>query len=462
MEFKGKKILVLGMARSGIAAAKKLKSMGAEVLVVDKGDNSSLRKTANILKKEGISVHIGSQPPHILKGQEIIIISPGIPNSISLVEKAMKDGVSIWSEIELAYRLAGPSPFIIGITGTNGKTTTTMLIGEMYKKMFPTVVAGNIGQPLIESIGNTLLNTKFIVELSSFQLENIIKFQPRISVLLNITDDHLDRYTGIDDYAKAKARIFSSQTEEDYAILNYDDPLVWSFAPSIKGKIFPFSKFNQFKVGIFVKSGKIFFKNGKVSKEICAVDELKIKGEHNLDNVMAAAAAALIGGVPLKLVREALLSFKGLEHRVEHVATIKGVDFYNDSKATNPDAVIKALTSFEDRPIILLAGGRNKGNTFRGVAEAAKGKVKTAILFGEAADEIRTAFHASGITTKKSPSLVDAVHAAVDVSEANDVILLSPACASFDMFASYKERGEVFKEAIILQKKENFYGSKKA
>ncbi len=461
MNLKGKRVLILGMARSGVAAAKKLKSLGAEVLIADGANSPSLHATATDLQKQGVSVHLGSQPSYLLKNKELIIISPGVPSNISLVKKAEKAEIPIWSEVELAYRLAGPNAFIVGITGTNGKTTTATLIGEMYKKFYPTMVAGNIGQPLVESLDDASSGTKFVVELSSFQLENIIKFCPRISILLNITDDHLDRYSSIEDYAKAKKRIFLNQKEDDYAILSYDDPLTWSVAPSIKGKIFPFSKFKEFNTGIFIKSGKIFFNGNGAKNEVCSVDELKIKGEHNLDNVMAAAAAALIGGVPLALVREVLLDFKGLKHRVEHVATIGGVEFYNDSKATNPDAVIKALTAFGNKPIILLAGGRNKRNTFQGVAKASKDRVKTVIVFGEAANEIKNAFLALKIPTKESSSLVDAVHMAAKTSESGDVVLLSPACASFDMFADYRERGEVFRKTT-LKIKEDFYGSKNA
>ncbi len=459
MNFKDKNVLILGMARSGIAAAEKLNSLGAKVLVVDCADNRSLRLKATELQQQGISTHIGSQPPSYAEDKELIVISPGVPSDISLFKRARELEVPIWSEVELAYRLAGPSPFIVGITGTNGKTTTATLIGEMYKKSFPTVVGGNIGNPLVSNLENVSSDTKFVVELSSFQLENIVKFRPRISILLNITDDHLDRYADIDDYAEAKGRIFLNQTKEDYAILNYDDPITRNFASSIKGKVIPFSKSNEFDTGIFIKSGKIFFNSKGISKEICGVDKLKIKGEHNLDNAMAAVAASLIGGVPLDFARETLFNFKGLKHRVEYVATIDGIEFYNDSKATNPDAVIKALTAF-DKPIILLAGGRNKKNSFQSVAEASKDKVKAAIVFGEAANEIKSSFINLNIPVKGSPSLADAVMMAFETSKVGDVVLLSPACASFDMFSNYKERGEAFKK-VVLKIKEDAYGSKK-
>ncbi|HDP69389.1 MAG TPA: UDP-N-acetylmuramoyl-L-alanine--D-glutamate ligase [Actinobacteria bacterium] len=460
MNFKGKKVLVLGMAKSGMAAAKKLKSLGEEVYIIDIAKNSSLHSRALELNKEGILAHIGSQSLSYAEGKELIIISPGVPGDIPLIKRAKEMGIPVWSEIELAYQLAGSNPFIVGITGTNGKTTTTTLIGEMYKKSFPTIIAGNIGNPLVENLEAISSDTKFVVELSSFQLENIVEFRPRISVLLNITDDHLDRYIDIADYTQAKARLFENQSKDDYAILNFDDPLVWKLASSVNAKIIPFSKIKELNEGIFVKSGKVYFRYGGASEEVFLVDELRIKGEHNLDNAMASAAAALVGGVPISFVRNVLLNFKGLKHRVEYVGTVDGVEFYNDSKATNPDAVIKALTAFSS-PVILLVGGRNKKNSFQGVAKASKGKVRALIVFGEAASEIKLAFCGLNITIEETESLIEATKRAAGISKNGDVVLLSPACASFDMFSDYKERGEVFRKAV-LSLREDFYGLQKS
>ncbi|MDI6799317.1 MAG: UDP-N-acetylmuramoyl-L-alanine--D-glutamate ligase [Actinomycetota bacterium] len=461
MDIKGKKILILGMADSGVASAKALSGKGAKVLISDSSTSKAVQERAEELMSLSMECHLGSQGEELLEEVDMVVISPSVPSDIPLLKKAYARSIEIMSEIELAYRLGTEKGFIVAITGTNGKTTTTTLIGEMYKSTFPTKVAGNIGPPLITAVGNEAEDTKFVVELSSYQLENIRDFKADIAILLNITDDHLDRYNSFDEYSKAKGRIFENQTELDHAILNIDDPNVSSFSRAIRSRVFPTSKREILDRGAFLKNGKIIFKDEAGEQEVCSISDLKIKGDHNLDNAMAAVSAAILGGVPLNRARDVLLDFAGLKHRVEYVGSIQDVGFYDDSKATNPDAVIKALTAFEG-PVILIAGGRNKGNKFDSLANEAKGKVKSLILIGESASELAASFNDVGIKGLFARDLEEAVSLALNAAGPNDAVLLSPACASFDMFSNYKEKGERFKKAFARAKEEYENGQKRS
>lgn len=449
--FSGKSVLVIGMARSGVAAAEKLDGLGASVLAID--SNTALKRTARELEKKGIKTHLGEHRFSDLDGIELLVVSPGVMNTSPILMEAGRRHIPIWSEVELAYRLTAAP--IIGVTGTNGKTTTTALLGRIFAEAGRSAVTtGNIGFPLVKAIDQARSDTVLIAELSSFQLKNIADFRPRVGVLLNITEDHLDWHPDFDDYIEAKGRLFLNQAEDDWAVVNYDDEIVRGLLVGVKSRQVPFSKLVRVENGVYVEGGEIVA--GLVGgKSVCRVDELKIKGEHNLDNAMAAAGAALALGLPIESIGEALRRFEGLKHRLEYVATLDGVDYYNDSKATNPDATVKALTAFKN-PIILLLGGRNKGNSFLPLARVVKGGVhppnggvKVVIVFGEVAEEIRRALVDCGVRVLSAATLSEAVKLARDCSIFGDVVLLSPACASFDMFSNYEERGEAFKGAVL-------------
>ncbi len=459
MDLKGKKILVLGMAESGIASAIKLKGLGAKVLVSDNRYDEETAKNSLKLAGRGIESDLGPQDERLLAGVDLVVISPGVPSSIPLVAAARSRSLEVIGEIELAYRLGAKDGFIVAVTGTNGKTTTTTLAGKIILSHFPTKVAGNIGPTLIDAIEDDSKDIKYVVELSSFQLENIRDFKADISVLLNVTDDHLDRYRDFAEYKRAKGEIFKNQKMGDFAILNLDDPNVADFQNETQAQVFFTSKRRRVKRGCFVSGEKIVFSDESGEMEICEVEDLKIKGDHNLDNAMAAAAAALILKIPVEKVKKELSTFKGLSHRVEFLGEISGISFFDDSKATNPDAVIKAFTSFTG-PIVLIAGGRNKKNSFDALAEAAAGKVKRALLIGESKDDIKAALSAKGIDASFSDTLLEATRLAFEAAQKGDSILLSPACASQDMFKDYKHRGEVFKTAFLSLKKEQEDGKK--
>ena len=445
MEFVNKSVLVIGMARSGISAAEKLKELGADVSVVDKQSSAELQIRSSALKKKGIKSELGPHCISDLAHKDLVIPSPGVPSGNQLIVEAKRREIPVWSEIELAYRLTDCP--IIGITGTNGKTTTTMLIGEIFSQADKKgIIAGNIGFPLIKAIEQGECDT-LIAELSSFQLENIVDFQPFISVLLNITEDHLDWHPDFADYVKAKKRLFLNQTENNFAVINWDDPIIREFAGDIKAHIVPFSKHRSLNKGVFIDKGKIIAAIGK-RREICTLKELRIRGEHNYDNSMAAIAVSLIADIPVPDIRKTLGEFRGISHRIEFVATVNGVDYFNDSKATNPDATAKALRAFES-PIVLLAGGRNKGNNLTNLVFDIEKKAKAVILFGEAAAEIYPLFEGFNIKAIRVESVPEAVAKAKSFCQSGDVVLFSPACASFDQFSNYEERGLVFKDAVM-------------
>lgn len=447
MKFVGKNVLVIGMGRSGIAAASKLKHLKANVLVIDSENNDDLKQKAQELKADGINTKLGRQSANDLSGKDLVIVSPGVSNEMPLLVEARQRGIPIWSEIELAYRLS-TCP-IVGITGTNGKTTTTILVGEIFKNAgLPAIMAGNIGFPLIQAVEKAKPISWLVAEISSFQLENTIKFKPHIGVLLNITEDHLDRHKTFAEYVESKSRLFLNQTTDDYAIINADDDVAASLISGIRAQKVLFSKVPLEKNrSIYVNQGNIVATWSK-KREICQVKELKVKGTHNLENCLAASGVALAAGISDEVIRQTLVEFKGIEHRLEYVRTIDGVDYYNDSKATNPDAVIKALSAFSG-PIILLAGGRNKGNSFTGLGQAIRQRAKAVILFGESANEIKSALRnvQNQVICERALSVEEAVIKGQRLAKAGDIVLLSPACASFDMFSGYEERGRVFKEA---------------
>lgn len=450
MELKGKNVLILGLARSGIAAAIELINLGAKVTASDMKSKGELKDIA-ALESKGAQLVFGEHPLSLLNGCDLIVLSPGVPSDINILDEARKRDIPIISELELGFWFA-KAP-IIAVTGTNGKTTTTTLIGEIFKNEGKNItLAGNIGIPLVREVEKAEAKDFLIVEVSSFQLENIMHFKPKISVILNISEDHLNRHKTFENYIETKARIFENQTKEDYAVLNYDDPIVRSFIKRIKAKTMFFSQKEELSRGIYVKNGVIVIReNGKIYPLLKA-EELGIKGSHNLENALAAACVAWICRINLNNVAETLKDFHGVEHRLEFVAEIGQVKFINDSKATNPHSAQKAIEALNE-PIVLIAGGYDKKSDYTDFIRAFSGKVKKLILIGDTADVIEDAAKKQGFyDIQKTDSLQQAVKLAYSAATPGDVVLLSPACASWDMFESFEERGRIFKEAVYSLK----------
>jgi UDP-N-acetylmuramoylalanine--D-glutamate ligase len=438
--FKEKRITVVGLARSGVAAARALYALGAYVTVTDKKPLSELTTQIKALDAN-IQVEVGGHPERFFNEADLIILSPGVPK-IPQVLQAQHQGVKVISELELAWLLSD-APYV-GITGTNGKSTVTTLVGLMLAKAKKKVlVAGNIGNALTEDL-ELLKNQDWIVaELSSFQLEDIETFRPRVAAILNVTQDHLDRYKSIAEYSEAKARIFINQQKGDVLILNFDDPLVKSYARRTSATVIPFSRSLRFSPGAYVQQGVLTY-NGK---HICRVDDIRIQGVHNLENALAAVAVSICAGADIESVSAVLREFAGLEHRLEFVREKNGVSYINDSKGTNVGAVIKSIEGFT-RPVILIAGGLDKGSDFSPLYDLSKQKVKLLILIGKAATKMGQALGTS-TETVYAPSLQEAVLIASKRASRGEVVLLSPACASFDMFKDFEDRGKQFKAMVL-------------
>ena len=445
LNLKNKNVLVVGLARSGVSAVRLLLREGAKVTVTDTADKDRLADAISRLKGLNISYELGAHNLETFLKSGLIIISPGVPYKSEYLLKAKEKGIPVISEIELAYNLL-KSP-IIGITGTNGKSTVTTLTGELIKAYKRNVfVGGNLGTALTDAVLSDKKWDAAVAEISSFQLETIRDFRPKTAVLLNITPDHLDRYDSMDEYVWAKARLFENQDKDDFAILNADDAYTSDIIKNIKSEIILFSRLKSVERGVYIKGGDIASNISGKDEIVIKTDELGIKGVHNIENAMASIAAAQLSGCPVEFMRPALKRFAGLEHRLELVKTIDGVKYINDSKGTNVGAVVKSLEGFSE-PVILIAGGLDKGGDFTPLRGLVKEKVKCLILIGKAKDKIADAV--GGLTdTIFASSLEDAVNIASHKADKGDVVLLSPACASFDMFKNYEERGRVFKEAV--------------
>lgn len=451
-DFKNKKVLVIGLARSGKAAAKILSGLGADVTVTDNKKKEELADVLEELKDYKLNVCVGGYPAVDTGDTELIIISPGVPFNIPPVQSALEKGIPVWSELELAYRLCKGT--LIAITGTNGKTTTTALTGHIFRRAgYPVIIAGNIGSPLIGEVVKSTKRHIIVVEVSSFQLEGVHSFKPKVAVLLNLTPDHLDRHGTMDNYLRIKSRIFAYQTSEDYTVLNYDDELIRPLASQTSARVLFFSKDHNLEEGVYVQEGNIVACINGRRETICNINELGIPGEHNLENALAAVASAAIMRVNSREVGSSLKEFSGVPHRLEHAGKLEGVTFINDSKGTNPEATLKALQAFKS-PVILIAGGKNKGSDFCSLASAICKRVKAVLLVGEAAPVMRQALLDRGFT---NITLVNdfqkVVSEAFKLAESGDVVLMSPACASWDMFKNYEERGESFKRQVVLLSK---------
>ncbi len=444
---KDKRAMVVGIARSGVAVAKFLVGKGTHVVLTDNKPKEQLGAVIQEIPSE-VTIIAGTTPQFDAGDYDFMVVSPGVPLTVPLIERAFELGIPVYGELELAYRFSD-SP-IVAITGTNGKTTTTTLIGEIFKNSGKKVcVGGNIGLPLVLEVEKYGPNDVIVAEVSSFQLETIDEFKPKVSLILNITPDHLDRHKTMENYKLAKARIFENQNSTDFTVLNYDDPGAAELTTKTPGTVIFFSRKHNLKEGIFVEDGQITVKLDGKTDIICPAGEVYIKGAHNLENALAATAAAYAAGVAADVIGETLRTFRGVVHRLEPVAEINGVEFINDSKGTNPDASIKALEAY-DKPIVLLAGGRNKGSDFTEFARKVKEKVRCLVILGECREEIRTAVLETGFTNILEADTFDqAVTTAATEAKPGEIVLLSPACASWDMFRDFEERGERFKEVVM-------------
>ena len=437
-------MLAVGLAKTGVATALFCAERGAIVTGTDSRTEKEIGESLAALKAGGIRLELGAHAEKTFIDQDLIVPSPGVPADAPLLQAARAKGVTIWSEIELAGRFLKGK--LIGITGSNGKTTTTSLIEHVLRSAgFPTILAGNIGTPLISCVAQTNDRTVTVAELSSFQLELIEEFRPNISVFLNLTPDHLDRHGSMEAYGRAKARIFENQTAADCAVLNADDPATAALAPS-KPQVFWFSRKKWVGPGAFVRENEIVFRRDRTDESVLKLEDIPLVGAHNLENVLAAVAAARLAGAEPAAIAKAVRLFKGVEHRLEFVAEISGVRYYNDSKATNVDATLKALDAFPGR-VLLILGGKDKGSDYTVLQKPLRDKAILALLIGAAAEKIEGQISGS-VAIERSGTLEHAVDTASHAAQPGDIVLLAPACASFDQFQNYEHRGRVFKELV--------------
>jgi UDP-N-acetylmuramoylalanine--D-glutamate ligase len=449
MQIEGRKALVLGAGKSGVESARFLAVRGATVALHDRKPVEEWSDTARSLKTErGVGLMGGDIPSWLLDQIDLVVISPGVPtNTIPARYVDRKDGEVI-GEVELASRFMKGR--IVGITGSNGKTTTTALIGELLKNAgIPTQVGGNIGTPLLSLAETSQDDGWTVVELSSFQLETIVYLRPNVAICLNVTPNHLDRYEGFQDYAAAKHRLFMNQTADDVAVLNADDEITASWAKGLKANVVLFSVKRELEEGLFLRGTELVCRANGKEKILTTRDEIFLRGLHNVENVLAAFAAGLACGADPESMRETVANFKGVEHRIEFVAEIDGVKFYNDSKATSVDATSKALEALSggEGKTVLILGGRGKNAPYAPLVPLIESSVKALVLLGEDADNIESQLTGTAEIIR-ADSLEDAVVKGFAAAVAGDAVLLAPACASFDMFRSFEERGMVFKAAV--------------
>ena len=445
MDIRGKKALVMGLARSGVAAAQWLSDHGAIVTVTDRRQPSEFSKEIPDLLRRKVGLELGLHRDSTFLAQDFIVISPGVPADLPVLNLARKNGIPVVPEIEIAgWFLKGQ---LAGITGTNGKTTTTTLLGKMLEASgFSTFVGGNIGVPLLSAIDLEPPPSVVVAELSSFQLETIDSFRPHVAVLLNLSPNHLDRHPNFEAYVAAKARIFSNQNEEDYAILNADDQNVARLAPAIRSRKVFFSRRKELASGVFVSDGAVLYRVKNLEVELMRTSDVRLRGEFNLENVLAASAAACVLGAEFSSIRQAVREFSGVEHRLEFVREIRGVDFYNDSKATSVDAAAKALSTFE-RGVHLILGGKDKGAPYSPLRSLLKDRVREVLVIGAAQERIVSDLSGAAEIVEAG-DLETAVRTAFERARPGDVVLLAPACSSFDQFENFEHRGRVFKDLV--------------
>jgi UDP-N-acetylmuramoylalanine--D-glutamate ligase len=447
MELKGKRVLVVGLGKSGLAAALFLRHKGAQVTVSDVRSAEALAKDIPALLEEGIMVEAGGHGLLTFRRQDLIVVSPGVPLDTPELVQVKSFGLPVIGEVELAARFLKGK--VLAITGSNGKTTTTALIGEILQKSgTPTFVAGNIGVPVIEHVEQSEDNTWSVLEVSSFQLESTIEFHPKIAVILNITPDHLDRHGTFENYARAKERIFAAMDEHDYVVLNADNAPTAEAAARTRARTYWFSLEHPVDQGAWLEQGSIVYRGekGGTTEQIMPLSGIPLKGTHNVENVLAAVVAARLAGAHAEAIRHGVESFQAVEHRLEYVATLNGVEFYNDSKATNVDATAKAVAAFSSG-IHLIMGGKDKGSPYTILNDLLRERVRAVYTIGSAAAKIESQLRGV-VPILACETLEKAVAEAATAAHPGEVVLLAPACASFDQFESYEHRGRVFKELV--------------
>ena len=452
MELQGKKVLVFGSGKSGIGASDLLAKVGAFPVIYD--GNAETDKDAVVHKTDGtypVTVYAGELPKEVQDSLDLVVLSPGVPTDLPLVKSFYEQGLPVWGEVELAYRVGDGE--VLAITGTNGKTTTTALLGKIMQDARESVfVVGNIGTPYTSKALEMKPNSVTVAEISSFQLETIDEFAPKVSAILNITEDHLNRHHTMAEYIRVKECITENQTMDDLCVLNYEDEILRPFGEKLmaekKVQVMYFSSLRALKDGIYYQDGEIrIAKNGE-TELLTRTDDLKLLGLHNFENVMVASAMALHAGVPMETVRKVIQEFAGVEHRIEYVCEKDGVAYYNDSKGTNPDAAIKGIQAM-NRPTLLIGGGYDKQSTYEEWIQAFDGKVRFLVLIGDTKEKIAKAARNVGFNDIiMADNLKEAVQICHDKANAGDAVLLSPACASWDQFKSYEQRGELFKEYV--------------
>ena len=447
MELKGKKVLVVGLGKSGLAAALFLRHRGAQVTVSDVRSAEALAKDIPALLEEGIMVEAGGHGLLTFRRQDLIVVSPGVPLNTPELAQAKSFGLKVIGELELAAQFLKGR--ILAITGSNGKTTTTALVGDILKAAgLPALVGGNIGVPVVELIGESTPETWAVLEVSSFQLESTDEFHPSIAVILNITPDHLDRHGSFENYAMAKERIFAAQDADDALVLNADNERAAGAAVRTKARVYWFSIEFPVEQGAWLEDGYVVYRHGKDEpvEHVMPLSGIPLKGAHNVENVLAAVCAARLAGASVEAIRGAIEKFRAVEHRLEYVATVNGVEFYNDSKATNVDATAKAVAAFPSG-IHLILGGKDKGSDYTLLSKLLRERVKAVYTIGAAAAKIDS--HLRGVVPIHGcVTLENAVAAAAGAAHPGDVVLLAPACSSFDQFENYEERGRVFKQLV--------------
>jgi UDP-N-acetylmuramoylalanine--D-glutamate ligase len=447
LELKGKKVLVVGLGKSGLAAALFLRHKGAQVTVSDARSAEALAKDIPALLEEGIMVEAGGHGLLTFRRQDLIVVSPGVPMDTPELVQVRSFGLPVIGELELAARFLKGK--ILAITGSNGKTTTTALTGEILNEAgLPALVGGNIGVPVVSLIEESTDDTWSVLEVSSFQLESTEEFHPTIAVILNITPDHLDRHGSFENYARAKERIFAAQQANDCVVLNADNARAAEAAARSTAKVYWFSIEHRVRQGAWVQDGYVVYRSAPdaETEQVMPLSKIPLKGEHNVENVLAAVCAARLAGVPVEAVRRAIEKFQAVEHRLEYVATLHGVEFYNDSKATNVDATAKALASFSNG-IHLILGGKDKGSDYTQLSQLLRERARAVYTIGSAAEKIESQLR--GVVSIHSCGTLDgAVNAAATAAHAGEVVLLAPACSSFDQFDNYEHRGRVFKELV--------------
>ncbi|MBQ3705853.1 MAG: UDP-N-acetylmuramoyl-L-alanine--D-glutamate ligase [Clostridia bacterium] len=450
MNYENKRVLVVGMARSGIAAAQLLRANGAVVTINDSRNEETLGNDLQILKGLQLTWKLGCPAEELLEGQEVLVISPGIPVDAPFVRKAREMGLYVIGELELASQLSQAA--LVAVTGTNGKTTTVSLLGEIFRNAGKiTHVVGNIGYPFSLAAMVSRREDVAVCEVSSFQMETADTFHPHVALLTNITEDHLNRHGTMEVYTEMKMRMFARQTPEDYAVFNADDPGLKGLSSQVRSRVLKFSRKKEVRDGAFLRDGEIIFRLDGEERKICRREEIRIPGPHNLENALGAICCAAVMGVPAPVIRHSLRTFPGVEHRIESVRVLDGVEYFNDSKGTNVDSTLKAVETMT-RPTVLILGGYDKKVSFDALSREIKEKQETireTVLIGETAPQIEDSLRKAGYDhILHAKSMREAVETCRKVAEPGWNVLLSPACASFDMFKDYEERGRVFKSIV--------------